>query len=250
MLVIPQARAIGGGRVLEDGFVKLHRSLLKWEWYDDANTARLFIHLILTANYEDRKWRGVDVKRGQRVISREKLAKELKLSVQSVRTSLNRLISTNEITSESTSRFTIITVKNYDYYQQNNQQDNKQVTSIQQTANHNERKIKKDKKDKEDILSGANAPDQPAAITLTLNDKTEYPVFDSQVSEWAELYPVVDVMQELREMKGWLNANPRKRKTRAGIMRFINSWLAREQDKGGTSGYGRDAPEPPRYKPL
>ena len=69
-------------------------------------------------------------------------------------------------------------------------------------------------------------------ITLTLNDKSEYGVDRIQVQEWQELYPAVDVVQELRKMKGWLNANPQKRKTRRGISRFINGWLSREQDKG------------------
>lgn len=71
-------------------------------------------------------------------------------------------------------------------------------------------------------------------ITLTLNDKSEYGVDRKQVQEWQELYPAVDIIQELRKMKGWLNANPTKRKTRRGITRFINGWLSREQDKGRT----------------
>lgn len=69
-------------------------------------------------------------------------------------------------------------------------------------------------------------------ITLTLNDKSEYGVDRIQVHEWQELYPAVDVVQELRKMKGWFNANPQKRKTRRGISRFINGWLSKEQDKG------------------
>lgn len=72
------------------------------------------------------------------------------------------------------------------------------------------------------------------AIELTLNDKSLYPVYENMIDEWKELYPNVDVMQELRKMKGWLNANPKKRKTKSGILRFINSWLTREQDKGYT----------------
>ena len=66
---------------------------------------------------------------------------------------------------------------------------------------------------------------------LPLNDATEYAVTQAQFDKWRELYPAVDVMQELRAMKGWLEANPKKRKTKNGIMRFINGWLARTQDK-------------------
>ena len=71
-------------------------------------------------------------------------------------------------------------------------------------------------------------------ISLVLNDKSNFPVYQKQVNEWEELYPAVNVMQELRKMSGWLNSNPKKRKTKSGILRFINSWLSREQDSGGS----------------
>lgn len=72
---------------------------------------------------------------------------------------------------------------------------------------------------------------EPSVIQLTLNDKSLYDVTENDFKEYEELYPNVDIMQELRKMKGWLNANPTKRKTKRGIKRFINSWLSREQDK-------------------
>jgi uncharacterized protein YdaU (DUF1376 family) len=71
------------------------------------------------------------------------------------------------------------------------------------------------------------------SITLTLNNKTEFPIFDHQIAEWQELYPAADVRQELRNMRGWLLANPQKRKTKSGILRFVTSWLAKEQNRGG-----------------
>ncbi len=74
-------------------------------------------------------------------------------------------------------------------------------------------------------------PDAQEIITFPLNDKTEYPIFDTDFKEWAELYPAVDIMQELRKMKGWLDSNPTKRKTIRGIRRFINSWLSKAQDR-------------------
>ncbi|WP_313292611.1 hypothetical protein [Faecalispora jeddahensis] len=77
---------------------------------------------------------------------------------------------------------------------------------------------------------------EPPFITLLLNDKSEYPIFPQQVREWAELYAAVNIAQELRNMKGWCIANPSKRKTRGGVLRFVTSWLAREQDRGGSSG--------------
>lgn len=87
--------------------------------------------------------------------------------------------------------------------------------------------------DKDSIYSSEseNPPSEPPLIALPLNDKSFHDVFCEDVDDWKELYPAVDIVQELRKMKGWLNSNPTKRKTRRGINRFINSWLAREQDK-------------------
>lgn len=80
-------------------------------------------------------------------------------------------------------------------------------------------------------------PPEPPVITLQLNTGEEYGILQTNVLDWSELYPAVDVMQCLRNMKGWLVANPNKRKTSRGINRFITTWLQKEQDRGGTPGY-------------
>lgn len=77
------------------------------------------------------------------------------------------------------------------------------------------------------------AASMPPVIFLPLNDGTEYPVSQEQCHEWAGLYPAVDVIQQLRQMRAWLIANPRRRKTVRGINGFIVNWLSREQDKPG-----------------
>lgn len=100
-------------------------------------------------------------------------------------------------------------------------------------------KSKVEKSKEEYIGAEPRAPHAPPAIVLPLNDGTDYPVSVEQCQEWAGLYPAVDVIQQLRGMKGWLDANPAKRKTRRGINAFIVRWLAREQDKGGAA---RQAP--------
>lgn len=92
----------------------------------------------------------------------------------------------------------------------------------------------------------ASVPEEPPVIELPLNDKTGYGVTRAQVTEWSGLYPSVGVMQELRNMKGWLNANPKKRKTRSGILRFINGWLSKKQDERGVSGGGTETFRPSR----
>lgn len=143
--------------MIENGFIKLHRKMIQWEWYNDVNVKILFLHLLLTANYEDKKWQGKVIKRGQRVCSYSVLSKELKLSVRSIRTSLNKLKMTGEVTSETTSKYSLISIVNYDLYQDERQakgqSGDKQATSKRQATDNNERKIKKDKKDKEYIYS-------------------------------------------------------------------------------------------------
>lgn len=69
-------------------------------------------------------------------------------------------------------------------------------------------------------------------IELPLNDGSVYQVTVENVNEWKNLYGNVDIEQQLKNIKGWLLSNPSRRKTSKGIMRFINSWLTSEQDKG------------------
>jgi len=121
------------------GFILLHRNLLDWEWYKDANTKLLFIHCLLKSNWEDKKWQGIEIKRGSFITSINGLSIETGLSEQNVRTSLKKLISTGELTSQSTNKNTLLTIVKYGDYQQENIKPNKQVnkrsTNEQQTAN-------------------------------------------------------------------------------------------------------------------
>jgi biotin operon repressor len=116
--------------VIEYGYVKDHRSVLEWEWYKDANTSRLFRHLILTVNYEDKKWEGETVLRGQRYTSYQQLSFELGISIQCIRTAIKHLKSTGEITYVGTREYSIITVNNYDKFQSSANES----SDLQQTA--------------------------------------------------------------------------------------------------------------------
>ena len=117
-----------------------------------------------------------------------------------------------------------------------------------ETADNTQRKVKDSKgEDSKAKESKADFPpdggddtrdDVVPVMTLPLNDKTGYPIYPEQITQWTELYPAVDVAQQLRAMRGWLDANPSRRKTKKGILRFINGWLAKEQDKGrGPANY-------------
>lgn len=121
---------------MEQGWIKLHRSLLDWEWYDDANTIRIFLHLLLTANHEDKKWHGIDIKRGEKITSLANISEELGISIQSVRTSLDKLISTQALTRHQQTKYTHISINNYGKYQESNTITNNLVTRDQHDGNN------------------------------------------------------------------------------------------------------------------
>ena len=91
--------------------------------------------------------------------------------------------------------------------------------------------------DIEDTEDSCAEPETVSAPPIILNDKTFFDVFSEDYNRWCELYPAVNVMQELRKMSSWSTDNPKRRKTKSGIRRFINAWLSKEQDKGGQYRY-------------
>lgn len=104
------------------------------------------------------------------------------------------------------------------------------------TENRNRKQITEDSREEEDTsmeLSG-KVSDSPL-FSLPLNDGSVHGITQADIDSYSKLYPAVDIPQEIRKMIGWLDANPIKRKTRRGIKNFINTWLSKEQDKGGSS---------------
>jgi predicted transcriptional regulator len=134
---------------MDNGWIKLHRQLLKWEWYKKPDVVLLYLHLMLIANNREGKFQGVTIKRGQTLTGLKALNQATGLSIQTIRTCLERLKSTGEITSKSTNKFRIITLVNYDSYQnrgknqQANQQAHQQTTNKQLTTNKKVKKVKK-----------------------------------------------------------------------------------------------------------
>lgn len=129
---------------METGYIKLWRSFEKWEWFSCDNMAKFFIWLLLRATHKDVRFRGLEIKRGQMIFGRNEAIKATGLSAQSIRSCIKRLKSTSEITIKSTNKFSVITIVNYDTYQnqdsasnqQSNQPSNQQVTNNQPTSNH------------------------------------------------------------------------------------------------------------------
>lgn len=109
------------------GYIKIDRKLLEWEWYKNEHTKTLFLHCLLKANWKDGKFEGKDIPRGSFVTSVKNLALDLDLTVDEIRTALKHLLDTKEITKQTTNKFTIITISNYELYQEVTEQLPKQL---------------------------------------------------------------------------------------------------------------------------
>lgn len=151
---------------MNDGYIRLYRKLLSWQWFKDANTLQVFIALLLDANYEESKFKFEIIKRGQCLTSIKRLQELTGLTSRQIRTSLDKLQKSGEIDKQTTNRYSVITIKKYDDYQD----IDKQMTNKRQT-NDNIKEYKEEKEYKESI-----SKDIPKKVFLkpTLEEITDY----------------------------------------------------------------------------
>ncbi len=97
-------------KAINKGFVKLPRTFLEWQWYDDINTCKLMLHLLLKANFKRKQWRGQEIHPNQLITSFEKLSIETGLSVSKIRTALKKLIDTKDVITTPHNKFTKIQI--------------------------------------------------------------------------------------------------------------------------------------------
>ena len=200
-----------------EGWIKIHRRLLDWEWYDDNNVVRVFLHLLLTANFETKRWRGIVIERGQLIISINELANETNLTPKQTRTALDKLKSTNEIDTKGANKYTLITICKYDIYQgcedaegqtKGEQRANKRQTDGNQRATTKEYKEYKNERT-EEITDCADA--QPKTKKAT---KKKYGEFENVLltdEEAQKLHnefgndalAIVQNFSDLKAMKGY-----------------------------------------------
>ena len=151
------------------GFIQIDRKILKWEWYQDIKVFHLFLYLILRANWEDGRWQGKEVKRGQLITGRLKLAADTGLSEREIRTCLNKLKTTGEITIRTTNKNSIITICKYDTYQSKYGQQDQQKDTLLDQRETNKRPAK----------------DQQATINNNTNNNKE----EEEIKEGSEKSP-------------------------------------------------------------
>ena len=189
-------------------YIKLYEQIMDWEWYKNPNTFRVFLHILLKANFADARFEGIEVKRGQLVTSLQTLAKQTSLSGQQVRTALDHLILTGELTSTAYPKFRVITVVKYNDYQCDNKEVNKRVTSKQQGSNKvatsKQQQDKNNIKEKEEVEEH-NIP--PTGGPLDGGDQfevfwSEYPRHDGKMNArkaFIKLKPDAELMGKIIE---------------------------------------------------
>ena len=149
---------------IKKGYVWFWRSFIDWEWFTEVNTCHLFQYCILRANHSDTEWRGIAIKRGSFITSLDSLAVATGLTTRQVRTAIKNLKKTNEIEVQTTSRYSIITVKNYNLYQNNDMQNDKVTTNKRQTSD------KQTTTDNNEIIINNNEEEEGKISTSSTSD--------------------------------------------------------------------------------
>lgn len=174
---------------IKGGYIKLYRKMTKWQWYSDEVMFRVFMHLLLTANYEPAYWRDVKIERGQTVVSLAKLGATLNYSKDTVLKALKRLESSGEITRRPTARYTIVTISNYNEYQdkptdnrpQTDRRVDRRVDPLKEVKKN--KKNKEEKEGKEAVRSASGSQEQNL-IDLYGIEATEK--YKKRFRDWAE----------------------------------------------------------------
>jgi 23S rRNA A1618 N6-methylase RlmF len=204
-----------------EGWIKIHRKFLDWQWFKKPEAVQLFIYMLLKANHKDGNWQGHEIKKGQFITSAQTISNDTKLSLQVVRTLLKKFELTNEIIVKSTNKFTMLTICKYECYQDENNATNKQLTNKQQTSNKQlttNKNDKKEKNEKEVILDSWIEYRKSAKKTLTqqsiksilvkmenyTNEQCKFVINKSIEQGWQGLFwDNIQTIQEVNEPKKW-----------------------------------------------
>ncbi len=208
--------------------------MTEWEWYTDINTKSVFLHLLLMANHKDAKWRGILVKRGQRLTSLDSLSRETGLSVSKIRTAIKKLKSTGELTSKSHSQHTVFTINNYDSYQGVNKQIDKRVTNESQTndkrlTTNNNDNNENNENNKRESTTKADKSATPTKkfIKPSTNEIHEY-MKEKGVNDFMEAEKFFDYWESV----GWSRGRNKMKCWKA----TVRTWLKNYKPKASNSG--------------
>ena len=151
------------------GWVKLHRKLMDKGYYKKSEIVHLWVHILFKANHKPNEfyWNKENIKvgRGQFITGRKALSEETGINESSIERILKMLENEQQIEQQKTTKFRLITVKNWDFYQTSEtteqqieqQVNNKRTTSEQQVnTNKNDNNVKNDNNEKKETIEFEN----------------------------------------------------------------------------------------------
>lgn len=233
-----------------DGWIKLYRKFINWQWYGVINVRITFLHLLLMANHEDSFVYGVKVKRGQFLTSYDRLANAVGITNKQIRNALEKLKNTNEIGVKRAGNFTIITICNYDSYQcfedeggqtkGNQRADRGQTEGRQRATNNND---KNDNNDKNIIYSCESELSPPNKKKTKEERKKE---FAERLAEYKDQYThemLLAFYEYWTESNEGENTKMRFEKEKTyELSKRLKTWFNRQNGKQyGTDGKGQNA---------
>ena len=198
------------------GYIRVYRNLINWEWFTDVNTSHLFVYCMLRANHSSQKWQGKTLKKGTFITSLSKLADNTGLTIRQVRTSLNKLKTTNDLTYTTTNKFTVINVRAYCDWQnlknendkQNDTDNDKQMTRKRQT---NDKQMTTDNKEnnKRDYIHNLSLSERELLINFSkenCNDKRKYKAYFNKLLENGDYKTILEDLKQKELQKSKLLA--------------------------------------------
>lgn len=171
---------------MDGNYIKVSRGILDWEWWSDINTTRVFLYMLIKANWKDGKFKGIDIPRGSFVASIASIAQGTSLTQDEVRTAIKHLISSQTITKQSTNKYTVFSVLNYELYQDVSQADTKQIPSYSQAIPNDRRKKEgkkgnKEKNTKKEFFPDNRIIDQAFSDYVDMRKQIRAPMTDRAI---------------------------------------------------------------------
>jgi len=212
------------------GWIKLHRALLDWQWFSDANTSHVLMYCLMKANHKDKQYRDTLVKRGTFLTGRDMISLETGCSVREVRTALKRLESANVLTSKTSRQGTVIEVINYDRYQASDQQNDQQATNERPTNDQRATTNKNDKKEKNEknTLSDDAPPAEDGELVL-IEEEVETKI-DTEKDFLRDLWESAPAIARSRSSKkdvldAWSKITKKNRPSHKIVLESYQGWL-------------------------
>lgn len=196
----------------KNGWIKLNRKILNWQWYQDGNTFRVFLHLLLTANVEDAEFKYDTIHRGEVAVSIGNLAKSTNLTYSQVRTALDHLKFSNEIAISARPKYLVISIVKYNEYQDNRTEiANESQANRKQIASKSQRiKNIRNKEIKNNNIYTADEKMDYGGVFLT---DSEWDELSSLISNDGEFIKIIDRVGD------WLTDNPRPKEKHKSIVK-------------------------------